>query len=258
MRRWILLLAMALAFGCRGKEKRFELHIASPCLMAPAIRHLAQDYDQMHPRVTVSVTVREQTKLLKEVESGTLRPDLLLCIGDKEAEQLEKKGLVDYHDDFCFTTIALVAAPDKRVEKVGDLAEPSVESVGLAPSETSTGREAERVLKEAKVWAKVEGKIRRVKEPLYLLHLVKSGKLDAALTPAPCVMAEAKKFAQVRVAKIFHPHKPCVLIPCGALVLKGASDASLAKEFINFLVTDEAQQVLKRGGFIPLEEAVCW
>lgn len=256
MRRWALLLLPLSALGC--KEKRFELHIASPCLMAPAIRPIARDYDEAHPRVTVSVTVREQTKLLEEVESGALKPDLLLCVGDAEAERLEKRGLVDYHDDFCFATLALVAASGREVRGVRDLAQPSIKSVGLAPSQTSMGREAERVLREEKVWAKVEKKLRRVKEPLYLLHLVKSGKLDAALAPAPCLMAEAKKFSQVRTVRIFHPHKPCVLIPCGALVLKGAGNPSLAKDFISFLITDEAQRALKRGGFIPLEEAVCW
>ncbi len=242
--------------------KQTKITVFSPCAFAKAATKIAKLFEQKHPDVEVTVMVENVGTLVPRIERGA-KPEVFMCIGDHEVDELEKKGLVDYAADFCYTSLVLIVprANPAKVRTLADLAKPEVKTIALADEARSAGYYARKLLEENGLWKKVEHKLVRPRFPVELLKLASKGKVQASIAYGACFRSEEgeKKqlSANLKLIEDFQAEH-CQVIACRAAVIKGAAHPDLGREFIDFLTEDECQKIFAAGGFMTLSEPKCY
>jgi len=268
----VLLVVAFLLPGCRVRREvgakpflpappRKEVLVAFvPCAFQRVAKRVKPEFERTHPNVRVEMHVENLEVLVRRIAKKGERPDILLSVGDKEVEFLERKGLVAFKKTFCFTTISLIVPSENPagVRRLEDLTKPSVRTVGLGEEATSVGFYARQLLKRAGLWERVRPKVVEVEYPVQLLHMTKAGKFDAAIHYSSCVVGEQGGEGEAKAVETFVKGERCVTIPCPAAVIKGCERPDLGRLFAEFLTTEFAQKVVKEGGFLTLSESKCY
>jgi molybdate transport system substrate-binding protein len=242
--------------------KEVVLDVYVPCAFADAAAEIAKLFEQANPGVRVNQTVENVSVLAPKIANGA-KPDVFMCIGDHEVDDLDKKGLVESRRDFCFTSLALVVpqANPGKIKTVKDLAKPEVKTVAIADDNVSAGYYARKALEEHGLWEKIEKKLVRPKFPVELIKLASEGKAQASLAYAACYRAqggEKKQLAaKIKLVSDFLDEY-CQSIACAAAVIKGAPHPREAKLFVDFLTRPECQDIFVRGGFMRLNDPKCF
>jgi len=245
------------------QQRSVTLDVWVPCAYAGAMTELSKLYEGKHPNVRLTQRVENVAVLAPRILEGE-SPDVFMCVGDVEVEALEKADRVDYRQDFCFVDVGIVTPKGNPagVHSLNDLAKDSVKKVGVGAEDISVGYYARQMLKDAGVWERVKDKVVEAKMPIRLLQMAGQGKVDASLAYAVCLRAEKgdvhKKFG-LRLELVDELDNDfCMTIACPAISAKGCAHRQEAKEFIDFLTTDEAQKVIGEYGFMTLKEPKCY
>jgi molybdate transport system substrate-binding protein len=242
--------------------KKTQLTVYVPCAFAPASAKIKALFEQAHPDVTVVPVVENVEVLFPKIAKGD-KPDVFMCIGDKEIEALAAKKLVSYQKPMCFTTLVLVVplSNPAKVATLADLAKADVKTLAVGTPETSVGFYAQKTLVDNKVWDKVKDKLVRPQYPVQLLKLASAGKVQASIAYGACFRAKEEEEKQM-VAKIKlitdFQDKYCLTMACPAAVITGAPNQELGKAFVDFLATDACQQIFSDGGFMKLSDPKCF
>ncbi|MFQ6097446.1 MAG: molybdate ABC transporter substrate-binding protein [Armatimonadota bacterium] len=243
--------------------QRIKLHVWVPCAYSSTIGDLVGIFAASRPHVEVSPRVENVSVLARRILEGA-KPDVFMCVGDREVKAMEEAGLVAYRSDFCFVTLGLVAARGNPlgIRGINDLAADKVQKIGIGTEDISVGHYARMVLNDAGLWENVQGKLVEAKMPIHLLQWVGMGKVDASLAYAACLRASKKgeisEAASLRLQLIEEfEHEYCQTIPCPAVSVNGCEHPDEAKQFIEFLTTDQAQDIISAAGFLKLGETKC-
>lgn len=238
------------------------LDVFVPCAFADATSKIAEMFQAEHPNIRVNRTVENVSVLAPKIEAGA-KPDVFLCIGDREVIALDEKGLVDSQRNFCFTSLVLVVpqANPGKVQTLKDLAKADVKTIAVAGDEVSAGYYARQVLEQEGLWDKLEKKLVRPKFPVELLKLAGEGKVQASLAYAACFRAEGGEKKQMAakiklISDFLEAH--CQTIACPGAVIKGAKHPQEAQAFLDFLTKPECQDLLAAGGFMKLDDPKCF
>lgn len=240
-----------------------ELTVWVPCAYASAMPEIVPLFEEQHPGVKISTRVENIAVMPPRILEGET-PDVLMSIGDVEVKPLTEADLVDYNQTFCFVEIYLVTKKGnpRGIESLSDLATDRVESVGVGTEDISVGYYAREMLRSAGIWEQVEGKIVEADMPVTLLRSTVEERVDAALAYAACVRAEKGEAVQKLGAHLQCIEEGvedfCPTIACPAVSIKGCPNPELAKQFIDFLTTDEIQQIISDYGFLTLSEPKCF
>ncbi|MBC7287165.1 MAG: molybdate ABC transporter substrate-binding protein [Armatimonadetes bacterium] len=236
--------------------------VFSPCAFAKAAVEIGKLFEQQNPGVKVNCVVENVGVLQPRIERGE-KPEAFLGVGDHEVKTLESKGLVEYAQDFCFTSLALVvpASNPAGIKTLADLAKPQVKTIAIADDARSAGYYARQLLEEKGLWDKVQKKLVRPRFPVELLKLAAQGKVQATIAYGTCFRSgEQEKKELTGKIKLISDFQAdfCQTIPCRAAVIKGAAHADLGRKFVDFLTTEEAQKILAKAGFMTLSEPKCF
>jgi len=178
-------------------------------------------------------------------------------------EILEGKGLIDEGTKaaFAFFELVVVAPKDnpKDVHSLEDLAKADVISLP-DPERNSIGVYGKEALEKAKLWDKLmpEGDERIIltEFPIKAYEMIASGKAEAALMFRNCPMKTyPEKLQKGSVVIVADVDRALYEEPlCYIAALKEAPSLALAKQFIAFLASPEAQKLLGDNGLDPLNE----
>jgi len=246
-----------------ASEEHITLDVWVPCAYASAMTQLSTLFEEQHPSVKLSQRVENVAVLAPRILEGE-SPDVFMCVGDVEVQPLEKADRVDYRQDFCFVDIGLVTPKGNPagVHSLKDLAKDSVKKVGIGVEEISVGYYARQMLKDARVWERVKDKVVEAEMPIRLLQMAGQAEVEASLAYAVCLRAEKgdvhKKFGLKLELVDELDNDFCTTIACPAISAKGCAHPEKAKEFIDFLTTEEAQKVISEYGFMTLKEPKCY
>ena len=245
------------------QQKSVTLDVWVPCAYASAMTTLSTLFGEQHPSVRLTQRVENVAVLAPRILEGE-SPDVFMCVGDVEVKALEKADRVDYRQDFCFVDIGLVTPKGNPagVHSLKDLAKDSVKKVGVGVEEISVGYYARQMLKDARVWERVKDKVVEAEMPIRLLQMAGQAEVEASLAYAVCLRAEKgdvqKKFGLKLELVDELDNDSCKTIACPAISAKGCANPDQAKEFIDFLTTEEAQEVISEYGFMTLKEPKCY
>jgi molybdate transport system substrate-binding protein len=133
------------------------------------------------------------------------------------------------------------------VHELKDLLKPEVQHVAIAnPAHAPYGMAAKEALESSGLWTKIEGKLVYGENVRQALQFGESGNVDAVLTawalvqskPGALELAPAGRYKPLRQAGV---------------VLKGAKEPKAAREFMKFLMSPQAQAILREAGFAQPE-----
>ena len=242
-----------------------KLSVLVPCGQLDPFMEAKAVFMDKHPGLTVEEDVQNinvlRTKLL---EDEIPNADVFMDMGDTAVQDLLEAGktIAGTETAYAQNWIAIIAPKDNPagITKLEDLAKPSVSAIGLAePDENANGYYAREALQSAGLWDELEknGKIFTVDQPVKLKGLVATKKVDAAFIYSVCAgegtkagkSTESAPPETTMVGDV--PHDLYAPFYCTATVLKTAQNEEAAREFVEFLGTDEASEIWQKHNFGP-------
>lgn len=276
--KWLVpLLLPLLVAGCVRREKELltppsappqaapekkRLYVRISCGYLPAAARLISAFLRKRPEIEVKREIAVTSVHVAKIALKGDRPEVLMAMGDLEVKPLARRGLVSYSRIICYNSLALITPPGNpaKIKRLKDIASPRVKTLGLLMESFELGKTTlgwcqRKLLKEAGLWEKVKDKAVLLRLPMQLLHHTVAGRLDAAIHFVSCARKETPPGRKkVNLVEAFDKGEFKVKIPCHALVIKGCKEPQLGREFVDFLVTPEAQRLLETyAGVYPLK-----
>lgn len=243
MNRWMRLGAVGLvllaATGCGASEDRRTLDVLAAASLTDVFQSLAEEYERQHPDVTVRLVFDSSATLATQVQEGA--PADVLATADLDTmDSVVDSGDVDEPAVFATNRMVLVTPAGDQV-RIDDLT--ALERVDFVTCvETAPcGRLAAALLELNGVDAEpvsLEVDVRSV------LSKVVAGEADAGLVYATDARSAGD---DVRVVDV--PGAAERPNPYSVAVTADADDPGLAQEWVDLVLSEEGQQVLRRAGF---------
>lgn len=241
-----------------------ELKLAVACGVAGPYGEIKKAFEQARPGVALHQEVGNIVVMADKLRDGKTEADLFMAIGSTALAKLNEEGLlledpVDYAED---ELVVLVPEGNPAgIESFQDVTKDEVKSLAIAGSKSTPGHFAEMALQRAELWDRVKGKVVRPEQPALLKGFVANKKADAAVMLLTCATKEAEMGEEpaegvpgTEIA-LKVPHEHYDRLSCQIGIMKGAQNPELAKAFVDFLKSEQAQDTLSEWDFIPCEQA---
>ena len=247
-----LSLALFLLTACNPAPTR-ELHVFAAASLREALTDAADEFQRANPGVQVVPNLSGSQVLRLQIESGA-RADVVISANPAHLDALQKAGLLAASPTVVATNqlvLAVPAANPARVTGLHDLTQPN-RRVVMAAESVPAGAYARRMLA---LHAAATG------QPAFsdaVLRNVISFETNVRQVAAKLELAEADAgfvyrtdvlASNGRLQSIETPPHVQVTATYPASILRDAPDAELARRFLTFLRSPEAQVILTRHGF---------
>lgn len=236
------------------------LTLGVPCGLAMAYKQARDLFVQANPGVKTVEHIKNVGPMTRELLDDKVKMDVFLSLGEEEIAALKQAGkLQGEGTPFLRQSMQLIVQKGNPlgIKRVEDLAGPKVKTVAICTPARTLGRAAEDALKGAGVWDKLaQGKkLIRLDQPMQTKELVFQGKADAAFIYAACSTEEFNEADPER--SVIGKAQVVMTVPedtyggmfAVAAVPASATNPEVAKRFIEFLLTPEAQAAMAKLGY---------
>lgn len=248
-----LVLILILAFGTYGcSSNRPEgnnsvgLTISSAASLREAYGELKEIYE-LEKGVKLILNFGASGTLQKQIEEGA-EVDVFVSAGKKQMDALNEKELIikDTRENIYRNELALIVPEEykDKIKTINDLVGADLKlSIGV-PETVPAGQYAKEAFEYLGVWDKLEPNIVYAKDVSQVLAYVETGEVAAGIV----FSSDSVRAKQSHVAEIFpeESHKPIVY---PAAVVASTKDKEASKDFLEFLRTDKAKEILEKYGF---------
>jgi molybdate transport system substrate-binding protein len=247
MRR-ILPVAILLLFSFWASSE--ELSIAAAADLNFALKEIAQKYQQRTGN-SLQLSFGSSGNFFVQIQNGAPF-DIFFSADIDYPKKLEHAGLAEPCTLSRYAQGKIVLwVPSASTLDISRglhvLLDPAVKKIAIAnPQHAPYGRAAEEALKEAGVYERVKDKLVIGENISQTAQFVQTGNADVGIIALSLAMAPPMKsegrFEEVRT-DLYAP------IDQGLVVLKSSKKKDAARSFLNYLRTDDAQQILRKYGF---------
>ena len=205
-------------------------------------------FQDKYPGVTVKGTYDSSGKLQTQIEEG-LEADVFMSAATKQMTALDEEGMIasDTITNLLENKIVLIVptGSDSKLAKFEDIE--NAESIALGdPASVPAGQYAEEALTNLGTWDKIQDKVSFGTNVTEVLNQVAAASADAGIVYATDAASMADKVEVVAEAPEGSLAKK-VIYPVA--VVKNTAHEEQAKNFVEFLKTDEAMKVFEAYGF---------
>lgn len=246
----ILSLALlALVGGCGGGDDNGGSG-GKPTLTVSAAASLKQAftaYGKQFPDANVRFSFAGSDELAAQIEQG-VTPDVFAAANTKLPDQLYGKGLVEKPTVFAGNRLVLAVPRDSKVTTLADVAGSGV-SLAVGSPTVPVGSYTRTVLAKLPAAQRkaILGNVRSEEPDVAgVVGKLTQGAVDAGFVYLSDVRATDGKLKAITLPASLQPR-----VAYGAAVVKDAKQPSLAKKFIDGLVSGGGQRALKAAGFEP-------
>ncbi|NPV47112.1 MAG: molybdate ABC transporter substrate-binding protein [Armatimonadetes bacterium] len=235
-----------------------EILVFVPCGVAGPYGEIKKLFEAKYPGVKVTqelANIDVQTKLILD---GKAAPDMWIALGDREMNRVKEAGKVAGEPvTFAYNSIAFTVHKNNPcgIASLQDLTKPSVKTIALATPENSSGYYAEQAFRQAGVWEQVEKKIWLTPEPAQVKVALSSGKAEVGVVYYPCARetrimgGEPEEMkGKLQLLNKF-PEDVAKPFPAQAAVIQGCANPEGGKVFLDFMLSDEVQDVWEKWAF---------
>lgn len=252
-----LVLTLVLVSACASNAPEPATSTSSPqgtltvfaaASLTQAFDEIAASFESAHPGVIVSLNFTGSNTLRAQIEAGA-QADVFASANIKEMDSLIASGLVNQGTAQIFLTnrLVIITPAENRagLSTFDDLARPNLKLV-MAAKEVPVGRYTLQILEKAgtafkdRVLANVASNETDVKQVLAKVQL---GEADAGIVYASDAVA-APELPLIEI-----PSEWNVLAKYPIAALKYAPQSGLATEFVDFVLSYQAQSILQKWGF---------
>lgn len=253
-----LVLALTLAFAltaCGGNNKELELTIFAAASMQEALTEIGENYRKDHLNITLTFNFDSSGTLKTQIEEGSVC-DVFISAGQKQMDQLAEENflLEGSRFDLLENKVAL-AVPEGNPADIGsyDDLKSALEAgtvlLAMGNSDVPVGQYTQKIFA---YWGLEEDDLAasgcltygsNVKE---VATQVAEGTVDCGI-----VYGTDAYSAGLTVVDAAGPEM-CGRAVYPAAILAGGRNLDGARDFLDFLRTDQAAEVFSRVGFTPL------
>ncbi len=251
--RWIVV-AAALSATMTSAANAAEppVRVAAAASVKPALSELVSVYAARVPDRQITLTFGASGQLATQIENGAPF-DVFLSADEQQVTRLAKAGLtVDGGALYALGPLAIFAADNSTVQVDGELAglkdavaSGRLNKLAIAnPQSAPYGQAARATLERLGLWTAVEPKLVVGENIAQALVFATSGGADAALVSASLLVGSPDRLGgryAILSATIAPPLRQRLAI------MKSA--AAGARAFVEFILSDDGQTILRKYGF---------
>ena len=225
-----------------------NLLISAAASLKEALEELKPLYQQSKPNVNINYNFGSSGALQQQIEQGA-PADIFISAAKKQVDALEQKGLLVPGTRNIIAKNRLVLVVPKNavgVTSFYSLKDAKVKKIAIGePRSVPAGQYAQQVLEKLKIWSEIKSKLVFANNVRQVLASVETGNVDAGLV----YITDAKISDKVKVVVTADEkyHSP-IIYPLA--VIKGSKNVDTAKEFSQFLSSNQAKAVFRKYGFI--------
>ncbi|WP_414573128.1 molybdate ABC transporter substrate-binding protein [Nostoc sp. CCY 9925] len=222
--------------------------VSAAASLKDALEEIKPLYQQSKSNVNVTYNFGASGALQQQIEQGA-PADIFISAAKKQVDALETKGLLlpGSRANLANNRLVLIVAQDVvDVSSFYNLTDAKIKKIAIGePRSVPAGQYGEQVLKKLKLYDRLKPKLVFANNVRQVLAAVETGNAEAGLVYA--TDAKISNKVKVVVAADEKFHSP-IVYPIA--VLKSSKNPSAAKEFVQFLSSAQAKDVLKEYGFL--------
>lgn len=231
-----------------AKTEPVELTILAAASLTDATTKIAELYKTVAPDVTLTFSYGASGALQTQIEEGA-PADIFMSAAPKQMNALDEKGLLlpDTRKDLLLNKIVLITPKDTSLGLTSfeDVSTDKVKSIALGePEGVPVGQYAEQIFTSLGTLDAVKAKANYGSDVKQVLSWVESGEVDCGVVYA----TDAKTSDKVSViCEAPEGSHDAVVYPAAVIAKSTSQDA--AKEFLDYLSSDDAKAVFEEYGF---------
>ncbi len=240
-----LILGGILLSGCSKKEDT-ELLIGAAASLEPAMKELRPLFEKQYTGTRLTFTFASSGTIEQQIREGA-PVDVFLSASKKQIDSMEKDELLlpDSRVDLYRNEVVLIVPVDSKLEIADfmDITKAEIIAIG-DPESVPAGQYAKVIFERLGIWEAVYSKATLGKSVTEVSAWVSSGEAEAGVV----YKTDAKRNARVKIAASAPEGEGSIAIYPGA-ILKNTESKVQAKEFLAFLDTKEAEEIMVNYGF---------
>jgi molybdate transport system substrate-binding protein len=234
--------------SAQERKERSEILISAAASLKDVMGALARDFEKSNPGVKLTFNYGASGQLKMQIENGA-PADLFLSAAVADMDALDDKGLLDRATRINIAGNALVLIRNRsrgpRIQNVEELFMRSVDRIAIGnPATVPAGRYAKEALESWGFYDRLKNKLIFSENARQVLDYVARGEVDAGFVYKTDALTESSVEVVETIAT--NRHKP-IFYP--AAVLTAGKHPALAKQFIEYLRTEEARRIFRKHGF---------
>lgn len=226
-----------------------ELTVSAAASLNNAFKEMAVQYETKHPDTKILFNFAASGTLLQQIDKGA--PVDVFASADQETmNQAQQKQLIreTSRKNFINNTLVVITPINSSLvfKSLDDLAQDAIKKIAVGnPAYVPAGNYTQHLLMASKQWDRLKEKFIYTQNVRQALDYVARSEVEAGF-----VYGSDAAIMQDKVKVIFTaPLSKPVSYPV-AIVAKSKQQQQ-AQEFIDYLLSDEAQQILVKFGFQP-------
>ncbi|HKP46855.1 MAG TPA: molybdate ABC transporter substrate-binding protein [Pyrinomonadaceae bacterium] len=221
-------------------------------LLVAAAANLTDAFADLGQRFTVRTGTRvvfsfgATADLSKQIENGA--PFDVFAAADMDhVESLDRAGLITNGTKAVYARGRLVlwvpAGSSLTLQRIEDITDKRFDRIAIAkPDVAPYGQAAVESLRQLKIWDQIEKKVVYAQNVSQAKQYVATGNAEAAFIPLSLLKANEGTYIEVNETL----HRP---IYQALGVIKSSNKQDVALNFVNFVLSDEGQQLLLTKGY---------
>lgn len=256
----LFLFILMITVACSGQETKpnseesekddstdVTLTISAAVSLKDAMEVIQAAYEEEHPEVQMKFNFGGSGSLQQQISQGA-PVDLFFSAAEDKFELLVDEGMVAEEDgtDLVGNTLVLVVPKDDAsIDSFEELAESKVDKISIGTPETvPAGKYAQESFEKLGIWEQLESKMVYAKDVRQVLSYVETGNVDAGVVYQTDALISDK--VDIVATADASTHAP-IIYPVG--VIQDSKQYEEAKEFYEYLQSDEALEVFEEYGF---------
>ncbi|UMT77759.1 molybdate ABC transporter substrate-binding protein [Staphylococcus roterodami] len=221
--------------------KKQEIQIAAAASLTDVTKKLGSEFKKEHKNADIKFNYGGSGALRKQIESGA-PVDVFMSANTKDVDALKDKNKA--HDTYKYAknTLVLIGDKNSNYKSVKDLKDNDKLALGEVKT-VPAGKYAKQYLDNNNLFKDVENKIVYAKDVKQVLNYVEKGNAKQGFVYKTDLYKQNKKIDTVKEIQDIQLKKP-ITYEAGA-----TSDNKLAKEWMEFLKSDKAKEILKEYHF---------
>lgn len=240
---------IALGLICWTQIQAAELTVSAAASLTNAFTEIGKEYEKARPGDRVLFNFGASGSLLQQIVRGA--PVDVFASADLETmDRAQKQNVVVQGTRVNFASNKLVVivpgSSSAQLGSLADLGDAAIRRIAVGiPESVPVGRYTKGVLEAAQLWEPLQPKMIFTQNVRQSLDYVARGETDAGF-----VYATDARIAQARVHVALEvPTADPILYPIA--VVKGNGQERQARDFVQFVQSERARQILEKYGFGP-------
>jgi molybdate transport system substrate-binding protein len=251
MRRVVIVCAILISLSCRHQPSK-NTQTDSPELIIAAAANLSDAFGEIGPQFTSGSGVRvvfsfgATADLAKQIENGAPF-DVFAAADTEHVDALEREGLLTPGTRALYARGRLVLwlppGSHLKLERIEDITAKGFERIAIAkPDVAPYGQATLESLRAIGIWNQIEPKVVYAQNVSQAKQYVATGNAEVAFIPLALVKPGEGTYIEVNEDL----HRP---IDQALGVIKDSPRQVAARRFVDFLLSDEGQELLTKRGY---------